>query len=200
MESLSSYDEGTFKMEGRRVKDDIEAGNETIQIIDDGIASMKAYEPRQVFIIGNHEGRIERFLNEHPKFKDFLGYDDFELDNWEVFPFLEIATIDGLRYSHYFANPFTGRPYGGNAANRLNKLKFSHVMGHVQKLEYCNDYLNDGGVVHGLVCGAFHMHDELYKGPQGKNHFRGICMLHDVKDGDYDLEVISIDRLLKDYR
>ena len=199
MESLSSYDERTFMMEGRRVKADIEAGNETIRIIDEGIDGIRSYDPRRIFIIGNHEGRIDRFLNDYPKWKGTIGYDDFELDNWEVVPFLEIATVNGVRYSHYFCNPFTGRPYGGSATNRLNKLKFTHVMGHVQKLEYCNDYLNDGGVVHGLVCGAFHMHDEHYKGPQGKNHFRGVCMLNGVKDGDFDIETISLKRLLELY-
>jgi len=200
MESLSSYDEDTFKMEGRRILGDIEAGNECIRILDEAIESVKGYDPERIFIIGNHEARIERFLNDNPKFRGFLSYDDFELDEWSITPFLEIAIVDGIRYSHYFANPFTGRPYGGSALTRLNKLKFSYVMGHIQKLEYGNDYLNDGGVVTGLVCGSFHLHDEEYKGPQGKNHFRGVCILNGVRDGNYDLEVISLGRLMSKYK
>ena len=200
MESLSSYDEDTYRMEGRRIEADIEAGNEGIRILDDAIRSVPDYDPERIFILGNHEARIERFLNDNPKFKGFLGYDDFELDEWDVVPFLEIATVDGIRYAHYFANPFSGRPYGGSVVNRLNKLKFSHVQGHIQKLEYHKDYLNDGQVLNALTCGAFHIHSEDYKGPQGGNHFRGVCYLHGVMNGDYDLETVSLGRLMSEYK
>ena len=199
MPSLSSYDEGTFRMEGRRIEADIAAGNEAMEIIDDAIDEIPNYEPERVFLIGNHEERIERFLNDNPRFLGYLGYEEFNLENWEVIPFLQIINIDGIRYSHYFCNPFTGRPYGGSIMNKLNKLKFSFAMGHVQKLEFHKEYLNDGGVVNGLTCGSFYLHDEDYKGPQGNNHWRGVVMLNGVSGGNYDLETISMDRLLTEY-
>ena len=199
MPSLSSYDEGKMAMEGRRYEMDIDAGNEAIEILDDAIANINNYDPERYFLIGNHEHRIERYVEEHPKLEGFMGYDDFNLDNWEVVPFLNIINIDGVHYSHYFANPFSGRPYGGTVVNKLNKLKFSFAQGHVQILEYHKDYLNNGDTLSGLVNGAFYMHDEGYKGPQGNHHWQGVCLLKGVVNGDYDLETISLDRLLADY-
>ena len=73
------------------------------------------------------------------------------------------------------------------------------AQGHIQKYEHAVDYLNNGQVVNGLTAGAFYMHDEDYKGPQGNNHFRGIIVLHGVNNGNYDPEVISIDRLLRNF-
>jgi len=32
------------------------------------------------------------------------------------------------------------------------------------------------------------LHDENYKGAQGNNHWRGLLLLKNAKDGDYDLQ------------
>lgn len=199
MPSLSSYDEGKLAMEGRRYEEDIDAGNEAIKILDDAIASIKDYEPERYFLIGNHEQRIQRYVEENPKLEGFMGFDDFDLDEWDVIPFLDIVNIDGIHYSHYFANPFSGRAYGGSVISKLTNLKFSFAQGHVQKCEYHKMYLNNGSSISGLINGSFYMHDEAYKGPQGNNHWRGVCMLNGVNDGDYDIETIRLEYLLAKY-
>ena len=196
MPSLSKYDEGTIYMEGRRIEADIEAGNEAIEILDEAIDAVPGYFPEKIFLIGNHEQRIERFVVDNPKLEGFLGYDDLALDDWTIVPFLQIINVDGIRYAHYFVNPFTGKPQGGSVISKLNKLKFSFAQGHVQKLEFHKEFLNDGGVMNGLTNGSFYMHDEGYKGPQGNNHWRGITILNGVYNGNYDLETISMDKLL----
>lgn len=199
MPCLSSYDEKKMAMEGRRYEEDIEAGNEAIQILDDAINSIPDYDPEKVFLIGNHEQRIVRYVEDNPKLEGFMGYQDFALDEWTVVPFLSVIEIDGVHYSHYFCNPFSGRAYGGSVINKVNKLKFSFAQGHVQKFEYHREYLNNGSVVNGLINGAFYMHDENYKGPQGNNHWRGLTLLNGVINGDYDLETIRLDTLLARY-
>lgn len=199
MESLSSYDVGK-KCEGRRVKADIDCGNEAIAIINDAIDSVPHYVPRKIFTLGNHEQRIERHVNANPHLIGFLGYDQLDLEGWELFNFLTIAEVDGVHYSHYFPNPLSGRPIGGTADNRLNKLGFSFTQGHEQSFKYARRDLSNGAVIHGLVAGAFYTHDEDYKGPQGNHHFRGVVYKHNVKDGDYDVESISIRRLMEEYK
>ena len=199
MPSLSSFDEGKMAMEGRRYEDDIDAGNEGIKILDDAIDSIEGYDPERIFLMGNHEQRIIRYVEENPKLDGFMGFDDLDLDNWEVVPFLSIINLDGIHYSHYFSNPFTGRAYGGSVITKLGKLKFSFAMGHVQKMEHHKEFLNNGKTISGLVNGSFYMHDEAYKGPQGNHHWRGVCMLNGVKDGDYDIETVRLDYLLAKY-
>ena len=43
-------------------------------------------------------------------------------------------------------------------------------------------------------------HNEDYLGPQGNKHWRGILMLHDVQDGEFDLMPVSLDYLGKKYK
>lgn len=199
MPSLSRYDDGKAAMENRRYLVDIESGNAAMEIITDAVKSIPDYEPRMIFCIGNHEDRITRYANDHPKLENTVTLDDLDLDGWEVYDYQEMIEVDGVYYSHYFVNPFSGRPYGGSIQNRLNKLKFSFTQGHVQKYEHVLEYLNNGKVLNGLVAGAFYMHDEDYKGPQGNNHFRGIIYKTNVSEGNYDFEMVRMETLLNEY-
>lgn len=204
MPSLSSYDKGTAKIEGRRVRTDIESGNVAMQLLLEPLRRLQAgqkrnhrkvYNPRKVFTPGNHEERILRYENTHPEVQGVLGYDQLDLEGWEVSKFLEVIDINGVNFAHYFYNPNTGRPYGGTAEHRLNKVKGSFVQGHEQGFKYHMEAVGDRRI-HGLVAGSFYTHDESYKGPQGNSHWRGACNLWGVEDGMYDLEVMDIKRFL----
>ena len=208
MESLSAWDRGKLKFEGRRYMKDVEAGNKAMDML---LAPMKAYNkrrainkkaqyrPRMVFTLGNHEYRIQRAVESSGEYEGLIGYHHLNLDDWEVYDFLDPVKIDGVHYSHYFANPMTGNPYGGMIDTRLKNIGYSFTQGHVQAFQYGRRDLTNGGVINGLVCGAFYSHDEDYKGYQGNNHFRGFVHKRNVQDGDYDMEVIRIQSLLEDY-
>lgn len=196
MPSLSSYS-STLEAEGKRIKADFEAGNSAMAALLSKWP--KGYRPEMHFTIGNHEGRIERYVASHPSLKGFMGYKNLNLGAWKVHPFLKPVTVDGVSYCHYFYNQMSGKPIGGSAANMLNKIGFSFVQGHRQELSYARKELANGKVIHGLVAGAFHMHDEDYKGHQAAGHWRGLILLHGVQGGEYDMEVISIERLLREY-
>ncbi|AUX83670.1 hypothetical protein FDJ32_gp41 [Pseudomonas phage NV1] len=202
MPSLSSYDKGTAKIEGRRVRTDIEAGNVAMQLLLEPLRRLQAsqsrnrkkqYRPRMEFFVGNHEERILRYENNHPEVQGALGFETLDTSDWNVNRFLDVLDINGVDFSHYFYNPNTGRPYGGTAEHRLNKIKRSFVQGHEQGFKYHIEAVGDKRI-HGLVAGSFYTHDESYKGPQGNNHWRGACNLFNVRDGMYDLELMDISR------
>lgn len=204
MPSLSSYDRGTAKIEGRRVLTDIQAGNTAMRLMLEPIRRLQAsqrrnrkkvYAPQMEFFLGNHEDRILKYENNHPEVQGALGFETLDLSDWHVNKFLDVATIGGVDFSHYFYNPNTGRPYGGTAEHRLNKVKRSFVQGHEQGFKYHIEAVGDKRI-HGLVAGSFYSHDETYKGPQGNNHWRGACNLHGLEDGMYDLEIMDIKRFL----
>ena len=201
MPSLSSYDKGKKKAEGTRYCKDIQAGNKGLHIINSAINSAKKrdkkYKPRLVFCIGNHEERIMRHIEANPELDGQIGYHDFDLDGWELYDYLELVEIDGIHYTNYLANPYTGKPIAGTIMNKLKHAGFSFTVGHIQLLDYGEKYLNNGKVIKGLVAGAFYLHEEDYKGPQGKNHWRGVVWKNNVKNGNYDLEVLRMDTLLK---
>lgn len=204
MPSLSSYDKGTAKIEGRRVRTDIESGNIAMQLLLEPMRRLqqaqsrnrkRIYRPEMHLALGNHEERILRYENTHPEVQGVLGYDTLDTRDWTVHRFLDVFQLGGVNFAHYFYNPNTGRPYGGTAEHRLNKVKGSFVQGHEQGFKYHMEAVGDRRI-HGLVAGSFYSHDESYKGPQGNNHWRGACSLWDVEDGMYDLEVMDIKKFL----
>jgi predicted phosphodiesterase len=133
MPSLSSYDKGTAKAEGTRYEADIEAGHKGMDRLFKGVETYNKtakvkYEPRKVFLIGNHEQRIERHVNANAALKGKLSYKDLGLTKWgwNVYDYLDVVQINGVYYSHYFYNPNTGKPYSGRAHTRLNGCGVSY--------------------------------------------------------------------------
>ena len=53
--------------------------------------------------------------------------------------------------------------------------------------------------MHGLSCGCFFEHDEDYAGTANSMFWRGLCFLNNAKDGDYELETITLKRLRRMY-
>ena len=105
MPSLSQWDNGKFAMEGRRVAEDIEAGNQGIVLLDAAVANHNAnrarnkkeqWRPRKVLLRGNHEDRITRYLELHPNMRGFLDESQLLSPGWEVHPFLKPVFIDGV--------------------------------------------------------------------------------------------------------
>ena len=203
MPSLSSYDRGSAKAEGRRVVQDIEAGNHAMRVMLEPLRRLqdsqranrkRVYTPDMHFCVGNHEERITRYENHHPEVQGALGWNNLDFSLWTVHPFLQPIVLGGVEFCHYFYNPMSGKPFGGSAEYRLGKIKRSFVQGHEQGFKYHIEPVGDKRI-HGLVAGSFYSHDEEYKGPQANNHWRGFCILHNVDGGEYDLEVRGIDTL-----
>lgn len=203
--SLSQYDfkrDNKITFNGDEVRADLEVGRLGMDLLLEDLYSLqdqqrrngkKIYRPEMHFTIGNHEQRITRF----PELKGLVTYEHlFEGTPWTVHDFLKPIEIEGVHFVHYAYNPLSGKPIGGTAEYRLNKLKLSFVQGHEQTFKYAQEFLNDGRKISALVGGACYLHDEPYKGYQGNNHFRGCFKLHNVSDGMYDLEQVSVERLL----
>jgi hypothetical protein len=206
MFSLSSYDRGKKQFEGRRVKEDIAAGNAGLTLLDRSTTwqhqkvrkEENKYLPEKHLLMGNHENRISRAIESDATLDGLLGLDQLDTRDWEVHPFLQVVVVDGIAYSHYFYNPMTGRAYGGVVATRLKTLGHSFVMGHQQVFDYAERTTGAGRQM-GLVCGTGYLHDEAYLGPQGNGYWRGIVMLHEVENGYGDLMKVSFDFLCRKY-
>jgi hypothetical protein len=208
MNSLSSYDMSTRKHHGKFFYEDIEAGKEGMAALMKPIKELqerqrkngkKIYKPDMHFMIGNHEQRIERYVNNNPEMWGFLNYDSFglEADGWQVHDFLDPVVLDGVAYAHYFYNPNSGRPYAGMCSTRLKNIGFSFTMGHQQGKDQAERYLSNGQAHRALVVGSFYQHDEDYKGYQGNEHWRGCIYKHEVHKGNYDIMELSLKYLME---
>ena len=199
--SLSSYDKGKSSAEGKRLFKDIEAGNIGFEYLNMTMQKHKDYNPRKIFCLGNHEHRLDRYIDDNPELIGTLGTDflPFNKYGWEVHPFLKPVEVNGIFFVHYLANPFSGKPYGGNAMNILKTVGRSFVVGHKQCLDIAIRPTIDGKQQIGIVNGACYDHNESYKGYQGNNHFRGLTVLHEAQDGFAVPMFVSLDYMREKY-
>lgn len=207
--SLSSYDVGKKAFEGRRYRDDVESVidaqgmllNPLFELQDrQANQKQKIYKPRLVMTLGNHDERINRAVNNDAKLDGVLSISDLKYAEfgWEVHPFLDVVSIDGVCFSHYFTSGVAGRPVTSPNA-LITKKHVSCVMGHVQQDGIASQYTAEGKRITGLFSGACYLHDEDYMGPQGNVHWRGVWMLNDVLDGEFEPMQLSLKYLERKY-
>lgn len=158
------------------------------------------YNPDLQLLLGNHENRINRAINDDPKLDGTISVEDLKYQEygWTVHPFLDVVVIDGIAYSHYFTTGLLGRPCT-TASAQLTKKHMSVIAGHQQGLQIATAHRADGKRLTSVIAGSCYEHDEDYLGSQGNNHWRGFLMLHDVEDGQFDLMSVSLDYLRKKY-
>lgn len=209
MPSLSSYDKGKKAFEGRRYKDDVNA------VID---AQMKllmplwmlqeqqrrnkkaVYMPEMIMTLGNHDERINRAVNNDAMLDGVISISDLKYQEfgWKTYPFLDVVVVNGVAFSHYFVTGTAGRP-ASTASAQLGKQHQSCIAGHQQGLQIATGKRADGALLTSIIAGSFYLHDEAYMGPQGNNHWRGALMLHGVKDGQFDLNLLPMRYLREKY-
>jgi hypothetical protein len=209
MPSLSTHDApGSKEAEGRRVKADLDAGNEAFERFCGPIrreeqrlvkGKRKQWKLRKEFLFGNHEDRLTRAIFRDPKFDGILSLASMETPNFNRNPFLKIVEIDGVKYCHYFANPLSGKAIGGTIPNRLNHIGSSFVQGHTQGFLYASKQYPDC-VKHGIVAGRFYSHHEGYRPTDVQdNEWSGIVVLNQVEAGDFDVMPLRHDYLRRKY-
>lgn len=209
MPSLSSYDVGKKSFEGRTYRDDILAANDGLQRL---MAPIKAevdrriekhrvrWSPRLIVTLGNHENRINVAIENDRKLDGLISTEDLFFKQWgfEVYPFLEPVVVDGVAYCHYFVSGVMGRPVT-TARALLQKKYMSCVAGHQQGFDVATAYKGDGTRITGIIAGSCYLHDESYLNPQSNRHFRGLVMLHEVNNGEFDHMTVSLNFLRDRY-
>lgn len=209
MPSLSSYDVGKKSFEGRRYRADIEAANNAMATLLQPLQDFnkrairnkeKQYRPKLVLTLGNHEDRISRAVNNDPKLDGTIGLSDLKYSDfgWDVIPFLQPVVLHDVAYCHYFTTGIAGRP-STSAQAQLAKQHMSCIAGHQQGLQIATGHRADGSRLTSIIAGSCYEHDEDYLGPQGNKHWRGILVLHEVVNGQFDLMPISLNYLERKY-
>lgn len=214
MPSLSDYDVGKFSYEGRRYNQDIEAGHDGFARMESEIAKenkfkrilRKAqYNPQRIKLFGNHEERILRILQRDPKLIGTIGLEDFNIAQWgwKSPKYLVPVEVNGVFFNHYFVSGIKGKAISGeNPATMLcNKMHASCIAGHNHLLDYSERTDVIGRKFQCMTVGCFLAEGQVeeYSGQAQKMWHNGVVYLHDVKDGQYDFETISLERLKKSY-
>lgn len=209
--SLSHY-ASSLDREGRRLIDDMKGGFRALKLIMAAVNAynksqkknkQKQYHPDMHFIMGNHENRLQRFIDTNPMLSGFIDLKgQIEHRGWKVHDFLEPCWVDGICFIHFLPNPESSRPVGGGIENKLNKFIHSFVHGHQQKYQYGRRQNMEGRPHFGVCAGSFYMHDEGYRGANN-TEIRGFVHLKSFENRygflDHDVEFVSMERLLSNY-
>jgi hypothetical protein len=198
--------------EGLRIKSDLDVGHKAMELFLSPLHELQAhqrkhkkklYSPRLVFTVGNHDPqvRIPRLYEKYPELEGMFTIPDMTNYGFEEIPFMDIVTIEGINFSHFFVNPHSAKkgPLGGAIDTMLKNAGFSFVQGHQQGLKMGKHYLANGTCKLGIVAGSFYQHDEEFMGIQGNKHWRGVIMLNEVENGAADICEISLDYLRRKY-
>lgn len=207
MDSLNSYDKGKRDFHSKTYARDIAAGLDFSERMFAPIRRLKKRQPRKVFILGNHEQRIERALDLSPELVGTLSYNDLDIAR-DYHDFVDYngtvpgsILIDGILYGHFMASGVMGRPAGGeHPAYTLISKKFqSCTVGHTHIFDYCVRSDGSGRNVQGFVAGCYLDYAPRWAGELFKMWVPGVGVCRNVEAGQYDFQWISLDALKKEY-
>lgn len=201
LESLSAWDLGKAgKMEGKRYSEDCFCGKQALSIIKEAI-DKAGYKPNFVFVLGNHEDRLARYLATRPELDAHLDVvKDLELSRYgvtEIVPYRGFAELEGVLFTHAVMNA-ANQPVGGKTALAAiaQTVSKSVVIGHLHRFETVNHYRHGADDILQIVSsGCFFEGVEDYADGGLNAYWRGVLLLTHWKEGRFDIEQISTNRL-----
>lgn len=207
MPSLCSYDKGKKSFQGRTYAADIASHSDFQERMWGPLRRSKKRLPRRVVLHGNHDQRIGRAIEIQPELEGTISYNDLDLDRYydTVVPYNGgtpgSITIDGINYAHYFVTGVSGRAISGEhpAHALITKKLTSCIAGHLHTFSYCVKPNANGKPIMSMIAPCFQDYDSSYAGEANKLWSRGVVILHDVNDGEYDMEYVSMKRLKRVY-
>ena len=201
--SLSSWDrDKRLLMEGRRFYKEIDAGNEALDRLLNGVN--KEGKPSVIFIEGNHENRLTRYIEYHPELAgeplslpSLLAFREREI---EFIPYKSYKVINGIHFTHI---PF-GKSREISGKDICSKAELvtigSTVFGHTHELH--TSCVHKHGMKHLqqiLNVGCFFEQDEEYIAGKMTNYWKGVVELNNYEYGRFDINTVSMGQLERGY-
>lgn len=187
MPSITDH-RGRLEGEGDRYALDIEVGNQALAQFMRPFRKRKRKMPHFIFLVGNHEYRIDRYIQQNPKLAGSIGFNKdthFDKWGWEVVPFGRYRNIGGFYCTHHILGK-AGRPVA--LGPTFTKRGVSLVVGHTHESHHIK-IPRQAGYSHGLDVGCMTRSDyanaEDWSAPNEHSTWRGIHIMEGVADGDY---------------
>ena len=210
---LSAWDKDKRKkMEGKRYVSEIAAGNKALDLMMADMLKLqkkqrknkeKQYKPNLIFIEGNHEDRLTRYLDYDPTFEGAIGVrKDLKLDErgFEWVDYRDYKYINDIGFTHIPHNtvaPIAGKYHIHRATDCTVK---SVVYGHTHKLETANKHVE--GMEHlqqVMSVGCFFQEHEEYVKGRRTDYWKGVVLLRSYKPNRFDFETYSLGRMRRTY-
>jgi UDP-2,3-diacylglucosamine pyrophosphatase LpxH len=200
------------KMEGRRYWKEIAAGQEAIALTFEDLWSLqrdqkrqkvKVYNPSLTYLMGNHETRLQRYVDLHPEIEESLSLEkDLELKRlgFDIIPYMSYKYINDIGFTHIPFNKMR-EISGVNITHKAQMVTIkSTVFGHTHEFHVSNRHTE--GMEHlqqTLNCGCFFEETEEYALGKLTQYWKGLVLLHSYKPGRFDMDTYSLGRLERMY-
>lgn len=204
MASLSRFDTlGSKALEGTRIMADMKSGLDDLEILLDKVPE----EIPLIYVEGNHENRITRMEEEHPRLEGLSSYRERVEDVANEREFLWIPYRDywthwsGLMFTHIPHNNMQPIASTQGVRKALSLSATSVIYGHTHQLDFATLTRNGGQQIHGLNVGCFidPRYDPEYMKGKIKDWWRGVALLHHFPNRPWDGEftTVSLETLLR---
>lgn len=205
--SLCLHDKDTPEWNDRSVQADIQAGFNALSSVLSIADTHGITDDKVIFIEGNHEDRYNKWMksdnrlrtSDFPKtVEELIKSRHPELEMTYV-PFLTPYILHGTAFQHYHVSGVMNRPHSGErpALSMLRQHHQSVVQGHKHTADWAEHTRPDGSKLYSLVCGCFVDPNSKfsYAGAARKLWWNGCYLLHFTSPGEFDIEMISLERL-----
>lgn len=211
MSSLNSYDTRYPQaIVSQSYQEDIETVLDAQEKLWSKFTARRVRRPYRFGFEGNHEHRIKKAVQLDPRLEgDKYGVSFSHLQtkkHYDRYFHYEnsapaIATIDGVSYSHFFSSGNYGTAISGvhHGYALTTKLASSATCGHSHKRSYFAKQEAVPNPIHGLVVGCMKGEDEAWAGQSNREWWKGCVIKRNIREGNYDLQFVSMEALERDY-
>lgn len=205
MASLSRFDTlGSKALEGTRIKKDLASGVAGLQALMQDIKGVPV-----IFTEGNHEERIKRMEEEHPRlmglasakeeFGNAVGDNPFTYADYREY----VRLGPGLLATHVPHNNMKPIESTSGARKVLALAATSVIYGHTHQLDFATITRNGGSQLYGLNIGCFieEPADPPYMKGRIKDWWRGVVIVEHHTDRPWDggFTTVSLNRLIHEF-
>jgi len=199
-DSLSAWDKDKRKkMEGRRFQKDLDTLKKFTNKVN---AAAGRYEYESILTEGNHEYRVDRYIDYHPELDGQLEYVvRGGLEGFKIIPYMSFYKHKGISFTHVPIME-NGRPVSGKyaTARSLDICAGSVVFGHTHKLDY--RAVHKHGQAHlqeALNVGCYFEHVDEYALGSMTSYWRGLVTLEHYQHGRFKFDCTPMGMLKKEY-
>lgn len=189
-----------IEMEGKRWKEDIEVTQDALNRLMKPFYRRKRKMPYRVITGGNHEHRVQRFINDNPHLEGALGIEQlgFERFGWDYFPYGKMVNLGGVNFVHNLSSQNGYAAQIDSPTNGVKAIGTSCVVGHSHSARYVPIYFRDR-TLHGIDAGcAIHKamgFSEGWSHGTAHKYRRCVWVLENVQNGDFDFRQVRLETL-----
>lgn len=201
LNALSAWDRDKRKlMEDRRFFNEIAAGNLALDKLEATTGSLG----KKIFIEGNHEERLKRYMEYHPEWDDGpINIPDLlnlKQRGWQYVNYRDYIHVGGIAFTHIPHGKI--REIGGKdiCSKAEATTVTSVVFGHTHELHTsCVHKQGQQHLQQILNVGCFFEQDEEYVKGRMTNYWKGVVELDNYSFGRFDISTVSMGRLKREY-